>query len=375
MRAEAISWDDWSASNAPPVIDGDKWHVALAPGDVKVVSLEQLDDLFRLSIVDAETKVWQDGMSEWQPLRIIAGLDEPAPEPRRTHPKPPSPRSAPPPPSPTRPRSVAPSPASFYPDAIALAPTQPAFAVPIAVQQLASVRPLVVSSAPQRAAQGGGGFGRFLLGLGLVAGVAVSLYRNDVVRQAAHSAHQEALYARLEAAFGGPSFGTLRAVEQANVTATLAAAIPASVEDSAGHASLTTPAASEPTKPESTAHAAAPPVVSLESLAPEKAGSARPKPEAPAAAVSMPPAPAPRSVAQAATPKSVAPVKPVSVSVAPKPAAIEKQAAPEKPAAQMTERERLNAAIGQAMLTSPSKASKASSKSKSNEYDPLNPKL
>jgi hypothetical protein len=368
MRAEAISWDDWSVSNAPPVIDGDKWHVALAPGDVKVVSLEQLDDLFRLSIVDAETKVWQDGMSEWQPLRIIAGLDEPAPEPKRTYPKPPSPRSAPPPP---RPKSVAPSPASFYPEGIALAATQPAFVTPIAVQQLASVRPLLVTSAPQRAARGAGGFGRFLVGLGLIAGVAISLYRNDVVRQAAHSAHQDTLYARLESALGGPAFGTLRAVEQNNVTATLAAALPAGSEDSASRAEPTSAPTPAPERQPAALlpRTAAPPVVSLESLAPEKAGAVRSKPEA-AAVV-------PVSITPAATPKNVALVKPaVNVSAAAKPAAVEKpQAAPEKPAAQMTERERLNAAIGQAMLTSPSKASKSSSKSKSNEYDPLNPKL
>jgi len=59
MMIESASWDDWSASNAPPIVDDEKWHVALAPDEVKIVSLEQLDDLFRLSIVDAETKVWK----------------------------------------------------------------------------------------------------------------------------------------------------------------------------------------------------------------------------------------------------------------------------------------------------------------------------
>ena len=74
MRAEAISWDDWSVSNPPPIVEDDKWHVEFEPNEVKIVSLEQLDDLFRLSIVDSETKVWQAGMAEWQPLRVIAGL-------------------------------------------------------------------------------------------------------------------------------------------------------------------------------------------------------------------------------------------------------------------------------------------------------------
>ena len=209
MRAEAISWDDWSVSNPPPIADDDKWHVEFEPNEVKIVSLEQLDDLFRLSIVDSETKVWQAGMSDWQPLRVIAGLDEaPAPQPRRAPPKPPTraaspsvrpaaptphlasssvrprgrasvrpaspsvrpappaPRSAPPPA--TRPAYVAP--ASFYPEPIQAAPSAyppaVAYAAPIAfaatMPATNSVRPLVVSHAPP-IARGGGGLGRFLV--------------------------------------------------------------------------------------------------------------------------------------------------------------------------------------------------------------------
>ncbi|MEO6598838.1 MAG: hypothetical protein ABIQ16_03130, partial [Polyangiaceae bacterium] len=54
-----------------------------------------------------------------------------------------------------------------------------------------------------------------------------------------------------------------------------------------------------------------------------------------------------------------------------KPAKVEKRSPPSKSASQMTEHERLNAAIGQSMFATPSKA-KAS---KASEYDPLNPKL
>ncbi|MEO7033825.1 MAG: DUF4339 domain-containing protein, partial [Polyangiaceae bacterium] len=127
MRVEAVSWDDRSESNGPPTQDGDKWHVAVAPDDVKVVSLEQLDDLFRLSIVDAETKVWQEGMTEWLPLRVIAGIDDDAPEPQepqRTRPRPPAPRSAEPAPrsAPPPPRSAAPTPRSAPPPPRSAAP-------------------------------------------------------------------------------------------------------------------------------------------------------------------------------------------------------------------------------------------------------------
>src|SRR5690349_17726997 len=34
-------------------VDADFWHVALGPGETKVLTLEQLDDLFRLDIIDA----------------------------------------------------------------------------------------------------------------------------------------------------------------------------------------------------------------------------------------------------------------------------------------------------------------------------------
>src|SRR3954469_7977530 len=105
MRAGAGSWDDGSVGNPPPIADDDKGHVQIAPDEVKIVSLEQLDDLFRLSIVDSETQVWQTGMAAWQPLRGLAGLgEETAPQPKRGPPKPPtraaspSVRPAPPPP-------------------------------------------------------------------------------------------------------------------------------------------------------------------------------------------------------------------------------------------------------------------------------------
>jgi hypothetical protein len=402
MMVESASWDDWSASNAPPINDDDKWHVALAPGEVKVVSLEQLDDLFRLSIVDAETKVWQDGMSEWQPLRVIAGLDE-KPEPKRTHPKPPSPRSSPPPapqrsvPSPPRPQSRAPAaeasfypptvaPTSFYPQTATVAPIRTV--APLA--PLGSVRPLVVSHAP-RTARRGGGFGRFLIGLAALAGVSITLYRNGIVRDAATSLHQEALYGRLEAALGGPSFGTLRAVEQSTTTAQAAAQIPSGSDDvltdspasPAVAKSNATPTAANTSQ--GAASSPPPPVVSLESLAHEHVGTAAKAETQPASIAPRAPAPstAPAKFETTTVAKSlptVAKSAPIAKAAAPsapavkpaKPAPVEKPVA-EKPESQMTERERLNAAIAHSMMSSP--PSSKSAKGKSSEYDPLNPKL
>ncbi len=383
MRAEAVSWDDWSAVNAAPIVEEDKWHVAIAPGEVKVVSLEQLDDLFRLSIVDSEAMVWQNGMSEWQPLRVIAGLDdEPAPAPKRTHPRPPSPpsRSAPPPP---RPAPIASAP---YAQPII---TQQAFAAQIApvvpIRPTTSVRPLVVSAPPPRASSGGG-FGRFIVGLALLAGVGVTAYRNGFLREGAHAAHQDALYARLETALGGPAFGTLREIEEALPHAEGASAASLSGDALARDAAPSTSPevtlnAAKPSEPSHEAAPVAPsgvtpPVVSLESLRPEKPGAKAEQPIAAAAA----PAPAPQKAAPAAqfaaapVAKAVAPkAAPVAVAKAappaPKPAAAP---APEKPSGPMSEREKLNAAIGASMMSSPPTSKK---KAKGSEYDPLNPNL
>src|SRR5688572_7560768 len=55
------------------------WHVRMGPTEVKQLTLEQLDDLFRLDVISADTQVWQEGMDEWLPLSVVAGLgdDEP----------------------------------------------------------------------------------------------------------------------------------------------------------------------------------------------------------------------------------------------------------------------------------------------------------
>ncbi len=94
--------------------DEERWHVRIAPGEIKVLTLEQIDDLFRLEMIDENTLLRQHGSEEWLPLRVVAGLDEeeaPAPPPRvLTQPGPPPqppPRSQPPP-APTRSQSPPP---------------------------------------------------------------------------------------------------------------------------------------------------------------------------------------------------------------------------------------------------------------------------
>jgi GYF domain 2 len=397
MMAQAIDWDDSSVATASgqPVATDEAWHVAVAPDDVKVVSLDQLDDMFRLSIVDSDTKVWQPGMSEWVPLGVIAGLDENPAPPTRTYPKPPSPRSAPPAP---RPASLAPPSASFYAEPLRpVSYTAPLPPIPY-MAPIASVRPLVVTHNPYPMPQSGGRFGRFIVGLALVAGVGITLYRNDVLRDAAHLVHQDGLYAQLEHKFGGPAFGTLRAVEQsANGEAAAALTLPNTSSDAeptkaAGESAVLANVATMPTpKPAEAVRAGtgSPPVVSLESLGTEKgaAGGLKTEPKAtPIAPVTRAVAPSFVStpvakaapIAKAAPVAKAAPPEPKAVKAAP----VEKPAPPpvaSKPESEMTPRERLNAEIARSMLSSPASAKKSKPASTglkgSGEYDPLNPKL
>ena len=251
--------------------DDERWHVRLTDDDVKLMTLEQLDDAYRLSIVDSETALWKPGMREWQPLRIIAGIepdeeDEVDVEPeitrvgptpydvtphaptvpvQRVLPVPKAPLRSSPPPA----RSTPPPPrlVSMLPPAPVARPTRAApacvplarvtsIAAPVAAapapvrshQQVApqpqaeipwslvSVPPVALSVAPVRyphPEQRSGGFGRLLLGLAFLAGSAVSLYRNDVLLNWARAGHFENQFLSAEQRLlGGPVFGTVRAV-------------------------------------------------------------------------------------------------------------------------------------------------------------------
>jgi hypothetical protein len=56
--------------------DEELWHVRLSPDEVKILTLDQLDDLFRLEVIEADALVWQPGMDEWLPLNVVAGLGD-----------------------------------------------------------------------------------------------------------------------------------------------------------------------------------------------------------------------------------------------------------------------------------------------------------
>lgn len=164
---------------------------------------------------------------------------------------------------------------------------------PFAVDPTPTFRP-----APRARSRGGA-----LILVAALAGLVVTLYRNDVIYGVARSAGLEGAYLKLEKALGGPGFGTLRSIEglrTAFAATTLGAAPSTTLEPTTPTAS---PAHGAPTPAldSSTSRASAerkePSAVSLDSLPVEgsqgtaAAGAgARPK-----AATGSPAAPSPKA--------------------------------------------------------------------------------
>jgi hypothetical protein len=314
--------------------DDDLWHVRIAADEVKILSLEKLDDLFRLDVIDADVLVWQPGMDEWLPLRVVAGIGEDAPEhvninvseppprpigsvtstawppvalPKQTvtaWPPPALPKqtvtawppqaasSAPPPPSA---RSAAPPASSRAPAAASPSAWPPAAAwdgaapSPVAPTVSAAQFPLYSDQAAQGAIdtdvrRPGRGRGTWLVVVALAAGAAVTLYRNAMVHAAAKSIGQERSYLNLELALGGPGFGTPRAVEKMTESsrALLASLAAAAVVPVATRAAPKAEA-SEPEKPAETVTPSKP-VEMPRASAPAPNGATKP------ASASLPPA-------------------------------------------------------------------------------------
>jgi hypothetical protein len=119
-------------------------------------------------------------------------------------------------------------------------------------------------------------------------------------------------------------------------------------------------------------------VVSLESLKQESSTGAKPavvalSPETPSAVVELATQPKTQTVPPAAAPEPVFKAAPARGEPTRKATRIEK-ALPSKNDADMTPRERLNAAIS-ASMTSSSRAPKRIKARPGSEYDPLNPTL
>ncbi len=225
----------------------ESWQVQVAQGDVRTLSLEQLDDFYRLSIIDDDTQVWNPGMERWASLGSVLGLDAeetPAPAPplsavassavrsQAIESAPPRRVDGPmrtstaqsgmmervpqPQVQPSQPPAVqAPLAASRPPVLAASAASWPPVSEVHPASLPPSLAPLVFSVPPPvlpREKLGRGTAGLFGFGLALVAlGGAV---RNDLVLGGADALGSEASYLSAEAQMlGGPSFGTPRAVK------------------------------------------------------------------------------------------------------------------------------------------------------------------
>jgi GYF domain 2 len=64
-----------AASNAGTGGSDEVWFVAVASDDIKQMTIDQLDEAFRLGVITGETPVWTEGMEAWAPLAQVADLD------------------------------------------------------------------------------------------------------------------------------------------------------------------------------------------------------------------------------------------------------------------------------------------------------------
>lgn len=66
---------NYSAATDGSTGSEDVWFVAVASDDIKQMSVDQLDEAFRLGIITGETAVWTEGMEAWAPLGQVVDLD------------------------------------------------------------------------------------------------------------------------------------------------------------------------------------------------------------------------------------------------------------------------------------------------------------
>jgi hypothetical protein len=193
------------------------FHVLMPDGSTRILTVEQLDDFYRVGVIDDSTYLWQEGLSSWQTLASLADPNETetvAPPTQScfhkdvasTHERSvthgvvnDATRSSHAEPSHTR--TVSPNALASH---VANATVVPPFlsAPPIAIS--VAPTPQATTARPQ-----------WLLRVGLAATALLVLGRNDVFYALADAIHQKPVYVSSEQrAFGGPSFGTTRAVEQ-----------------------------------------------------------------------------------------------------------------------------------------------------------------
>lgn len=192
-RPSLVEWTELQQviDDSEPAHDPEVWHALVAPNRVVDGTLDQLDHAYQIGAIDERTLVWRTGLPGWMPLGIVAGIEA-------------APRTATPASATTPsalPRLV---PASSVPH------SAPSSAIPNVIP---SVAPVAFSLPPPVGSKGKAE--RWLFGAALIAATALVLYRNDLVYQAAVAAGQAPYVERAEQrAFGGPVFGTSRSVDE-----------------------------------------------------------------------------------------------------------------------------------------------------------------
>lgn len=177
----------------------DTFFVLLAENDVKQMTLDQLDDSYRLDIIDDGTLVWQPGFTEWVPLQVLIGEVEEA-----------------------QPVSIAPSSAYSAPAHSAPAYSTSAFSAPgagappsslggMAVGHPESIAPLSLGSVTPPS-QASAWFSRSLIAMASVASLFV-LHQNGVTHSVADALDQKTALGRLEERAGGPNVWTEQGVD------------------------------------------------------------------------------------------------------------------------------------------------------------------
>lgn len=178
--------------------DNEIWHVLIASDDMKRMNVDQLDDAFRLSLVDASTMVWKAGMKTWQRLGAVAGIEDEQPVAlvtRRAPPAPPRPIARPAPHPPSR------APAPFHTAVTPVFQTQmlvaPVFSTTLHAPDpyvLPKRRVAIPSEVDFRRASGGVRLRRWAVGLLLLTGGVLGAYRQNLLRQGARQLGVESKY-------------------------------------------------------------------------------------------------------------------------------------------------------------------------------------
>jgi hypothetical protein len=180
--------------------DSEIWHVLMDGNDMKRLNVDQLDDAFRLSLVDASTMVWKAGMKTWQRLGAVAGMDDEREESITRHapPPPPRPMARPTP----KPPSRAPVANTAFHTAVTPVFQMDMLVAPVFTPTLYAPDPYVLpkrrveipSEIDFRRASGGVRWGRWLFALLLVTGGVLGAYRQNLLREGARKLGMETRY-------------------------------------------------------------------------------------------------------------------------------------------------------------------------------------